>query len=96
MSGYKYTEKCDVYSFGIVLWEVMSRKPTYSHLSQVSSLELLNRIVEGTRPNPNDLTICENTGPIKDLITQCWHSNPEERPTMRNLLVSFANLLLLA
>lgn len=28
----KYTEKCDVYSFGIILWEVLAGRKPMSHL----------------------------------------------------------------
>ena len=27
--GYQYTEKADVFSFGIILWEIASREPPY-------------------------------------------------------------------
>lgn len=29
ISGKKYTEKADVFSFGIILWEIASRQPPY-------------------------------------------------------------------
>jgi serine/threonine protein kinase len=29
ISGQKYTEKADVFSFGIILWEIASREPPY-------------------------------------------------------------------
>ncbi|XP_060655248.1 putative mitogen-activated protein kinase kinase kinase 7-like isoform X4 [Drosophila nasuta] len=33
-STHSYTEKCDVYSFGITFWEVMSRKKPFYHLEE--------------------------------------------------------------
>lgn len=30
MKGIKYNEKCDIFSWGIILWELFSRKLPYS------------------------------------------------------------------
>ena len=29
ISGHNYTEKADVFSFGIILWEIAAREPPY-------------------------------------------------------------------
>lgn len=102
-----YSEKSDVYSFGIILWEVMSRKKPFANMdhqkikeevfkgkkyNHVSS-SLITLISIGSRPDLNDANIFENSDPIKDVISKCWHSDPHNRPTMKDLIVSLGHLL---
>ncbi|KAH8376599.1 hypothetical protein KR093_000191 [Drosophila rubida] len=44
-----YTEKCDVYSFGITFWEVMSRKKPFYHLEGAVELHIRKKVIEGKR-----------------------------------------------
>ncbi|KAH8377447.1 hypothetical protein KR093_005454, partial [Drosophila rubida] len=44
-----YTEKCDVYSFGITFWEVMSRKKPFYHLEAVTDLYIQAEATKGTQ-----------------------------------------------
>lgn len=83
--GSKYTEKCDVYSFGIILWEVMSRKRPYH--PKTESLQVYWHVLEkDDRPNLQDVNILVSSNVILELIDKCWDSNPDKRPTMKDLL----------
>ncbi|XP_037909627.1 tyrosine-protein kinase Fer isoform X2 [Hermetia illucens] len=70
----KYTSLCDVWSYGILMWEIFSKGNTpYSGMSNSSARE---RIDAGYRmPAP------ENTPPeMYRLMLKCWSAEPESRP----------------
>ncbi|XP_060658779.1 putative mitogen-activated protein kinase kinase kinase 7-like [Drosophila nasuta] len=89
----EYTVKCDVYSFGIILWEVMSRKKPFNNLENETSYFILNKVMKGLRPDVNDVNVIQNAEPIKLLITNCWDPNPKKRPDMHELITSFTSFV---
>jgi len=75
-----YTEKADVYSFGVIMWELVSRKVPYQGMNaaQVS----VAVYTKGLRPD-----IPESTPrPFADLIQECWHQDPNLRPPFLSIL----------
>ncbi|XP_026845810.1 tyrosine-protein kinase Fer isoform X2 [Drosophila persimilis] len=70
----KYTSLCDVWSYGILMWEIFSKGDTpYSGMSNSRARE---RIDTGYRmPTP------ENTPPeMYRLMLKCWAADAESRP----------------
>ncbi|KAH8411891.1 hypothetical protein KR222_001285, partial [Zaprionus bogoriensis] len=84
--GNKYTEKCDVYSFGIIFWEVMSRKKPFYYLENPSAIVPTFLSTKGKRPNIEDLKDYPNIRHIKSMIESCWHQDENERPSMNYLV----------
>ncbi|KAM3965805.1 TGF-beta activated kinase 1 [Aphomia sociella] len=78
--GSSYTEKCDVFSWGIILWEVLSRRKPFEDGG--SAYRILWAVHTGQRPNL--IEGCPE--PIEQLMTKCWHRVPSERPSMEEVV----------
>ncbi|XP_050072569.1 uncharacterized protein LOC126560654 [Anopheles maculipalpis] len=74
-----YSNKSDVWAFGIVLWEI-GTLGGYPYPS-VSNHELFAYLQEGKR-----LERPENCTPeVYDLMLQCWREDPNERPSFQQI-----------
>jgi serine/threonine protein kinase len=80
-----YTQKSDIYSFGIVAYEWMTNSypyPNWDFSSEVSRKYLTSRICRGLRPNLEGVKIPQL---LKNLISKCWDNDPEQRLTAKEL-----------
>ncbi|KAH9305389.1 hypothetical protein KI387_009793, partial [Taxus chinensis] len=69
-----YNHKVDVYSFGIVLWELITGMLPFQNMTAVqAAFAVVNK---GLRPTiPQDCPLS-----LADIMSRCWDANPEVRP----------------
>ncbi|KAL4372258.1 serine/threonine-protein kinase STY17-like [Arachis ipaensis] len=76
-----YNEKCDVYSFGIILNELLTGKHPYIE-TEYGPTKIAMEVVEGKLrpmlPCDDDANLMEE---LIDLINLCWDANPSTRPS---------------
>ena len=79
LRGNPYTKAADIYSFGIIMWEMTSGVPVFHNIPHDLNLSL--NICRGIRPE-----IIEGTMPeYVDLMKRCWDNDPEKRPSAEEL-----------
>ena len=70
----------DVFSFGIVVWEVLSRELPWADQAQPRDI-YLRVVIHGDRPAiPADAPV-----DIAEILLGCWAQEPTERPTFQAL-----------
>lgn len=86
ISGH-YSHKSDVWSFGVVLWELMTRgcQPYPS----VDNWEVHLWLKEGRRMLQP--AFCPDA--LYKIMLSCWHEDPEKRPTFSQLVKDVPNII---
>ncbi|XP_034949744.1 tyrosine-protein kinase transmembrane receptor Ror-like isoform X2 [Chelonus insularis] len=76
----RFTLESDVWSFGVVLWEVYSygKQPYYGHNNE----EVVKLILQGIILTPPES--CPEF--VSQIMTQCWKLEPRDRPRFSEIL----------
>ncbi|XP_062231904.1 serine/threonine/tyrosine-protein kinase HT1-like [Phragmites australis] len=81
-----YGRKVDVYSFGLLLWELVTGTIPYEDMTPIqAAFAVVNKNLRPVIPSS-----CP--APLQLLIVQCWSSQPEKRPEFRQIVQILENL----
>eukprot|EP00010_Vexillifera_abyssalis_P008880 CAMPEP_0201544270 /NCGR_PEP_ID=MMETSP0173_2-20130828/869_1 /ASSEMBLY_ACC=CAM_ASM_000268 /TAXON_ID=218659 /ORGANISM="Vexillifera sp., Strain DIVA3 564/2" /LENGTH=537 /DNA_ID=CAMNT_0047952329 /DNA_START=58 /DNA_END=1668 /DNA_ORIENTATION=+ len=83
-----YDESADMYSFGIVLWELVTGEDPFKDITTYTAL--LDRVVtNGERPELPEK--CPSK--LKALIKACWDADPKRRPNFDKIIPLFDEII---
>ncbi|RHZ86364.1 hypothetical protein Glove_52g138 [Diversispora epigaea] len=79
LSRGEYTKASDIYSFGMVMLEVLTSYPPYYNIPH--DVNLVIKIRKGLKPEIK----CEIPQFLKEIMEKCWNFEPLNRPTAEEL-----------
>ncbi|XP_039022026.1 serine/threonine-protein kinase STY8-like isoform X2 [Hibiscus syriacus] len=80
-----YDQKADVFSFAIVLWELVTGKVPYDTMTP---LQAALGVRQGLRPD-----LPENAHPkLLELMQRCWEAAPDQRPSFSEITAQLETL----
>ncbi|XP_062189971.1 serine/threonine-protein kinase STE20-like [Phragmites australis] len=87
MSSNRVSAKVDVYSFGIIMWEILTGQEPYCDMHHGG---ILGGILSNTLRPPVPAS-CDPEW--KELMEQCWSSEPEKRPSFTEVVSRLRSML---
>ena len=88
IKGVEYSQKCDVYSWAVILWEMLTRKIPFEGKTWYQVMFAV--AMSDQRPPEDDMSECYL--PLQQLVKQSWQKNVEARPRMKEIVDSLVTL----
>jgi serine/threonine protein kinase len=92
----QYTDRCDVYSFAVIMYELLFELRPFSSVRRVtqtsaededdmddisSMFNLGFAVMKGRRPNIPEIALSDLEQQYVSLMISCWDQDPNQRPS---------------
>ncbi|CAG8670545.1 2779_t:CDS:2, partial [Ambispora leptoticha] len=85
-SKYPFDERCDIYSLGVIFWEITAERRPFNGQNDIS---LALNLMKGKREK-----FPESTPPkFAELAMSCWDEDPEKRPSLSQIKQTLNEIL---
>ncbi|KAM4823487.1 receptor-interacting serine/threonine-protein kinase 2 [Urocitellus parryii] len=86
--------KHDIYSYAVIMWEVLSRKQPFEDVT--NPLQIMYSVSQGHRPDTTEESLpfdIPHRAVMTPLIESGWAQNPDERPSFLKCLIELEPVL---
>eukprot|EP01100_Stratorugosa_tubuloviscum_P013939 TRINITY_DN718_c0_g1_i2.p1 TRINITY_DN718_c0_g1~~TRINITY_DN718_c0_g1_i2.p1 ORF type:complete len:473 (-),score=95.31 TRINITY_DN718_c0_g1_i2:63-1481(-) len=91
MQYQEYNEKCDIYSFSIILWQIFSRILPFNSYVDRGDIDIFIRDIVFSYVRPEINSNWPNK--IKKILIQGWHRNSQNRPSAEAIVINLQKCL---
>ena len=84
-----YTNKIDVYAYGMLLWEILTNSSPFKN--KTAAQIMYDVCQKGSRP----AIPMRTPTALKTMISKCWAQDPNERPTFHQIFKAFSQGMVL-
>ncbi|RHZ83844.1 hypothetical protein Glove_87g84 [Diversispora epigaea] len=85
--NYKRSKASDIYSLGVLFWEISSGRPPFNN---IPNLEINRKVTSSEREKP----INETPKDYINIYSSAWNNDPNQRPTIENIFDSLESIKL--
>ncbi|CAB4393302.1 unnamed protein product [Rhizophagus irregularis] len=83
---FPYTKSSDIYSFGVIMWEISSGYPPFKIGDNKIALAV------SINTGVHEVVIPDTPKEYEKLYKNCWNREPEQRPTIKEVLDEFEGM----